>query len=83
MNCKTFIWLILWSRCCYSTDYTFKYHRIDLNHPEKPCSQFGTYAAKGRLSKAVSKCLPLDLNLFDLMGTELNKEEAKIYFLHL
>ncbi|KAJ7384571.1 hypothetical protein OS493_021202 [Desmophyllum pertusum] len=26
--------------------YKFKYHRIDINHPEKPCSQFGAYAAK-------------------------------------
>ncbi|XP_078343118.1 VWFA and cache domain-containing protein 1-like [Oculina patagonica] len=26
--------------------YKFKYHRIDLNPPEKPCSHFGVYAAK-------------------------------------
>lgn len=33
---------------CSFSDYTFKYHRIDLIHPEKPCSHFGTYAAKGK-----------------------------------
>lgn len=27
-------------------DYKFKYHRIDLNSPKKPCSHFGLYAAK-------------------------------------
>lgn len=33
---------------CSFSDYTFNYHRIDLIHPEKPCSHFGTYAVKGK-----------------------------------
>lgn len=33
---------------CSFADYTFKYHRVDLIHPEKPCSHFGTYAVKGK-----------------------------------
>ena len=50
INRQTFYLVDFVVPCCSSTDYTFNYHRIDLNHPEKPCSQFGTYAAKGRLS---------------------------------
>ena len=32
----------------FFSDYAFKYHRIDLIYPEKPCSHFGSYAAKGK-----------------------------------
>jgi len=32
---------------CILPGYKFKYHRIDLDPPEKPCSHFGIKAAKG------------------------------------